>query len=457
MPPRPGGLRRRADGSGPLVRACGWFALMFAMLLAACGGGRSPTGSDTTTSSTLNVSQVGPDTVSAGTTATFTAVVANGGKATATNVTISETLTAGYTATITCVPSFGATCPSVLGPVMTVPSLTPGHWLTITYAVAVPVGSHGNIVNQVQAASDSEPDPSSHSASVTAVAVDARNGTYKAYAADGRVYDLAIDFDAMQYTMTGNGTSVTKTFAPGVGEFIVAGTTRLRVAEDLIVGSHDFGAGPLPYIAARRFGTTIVDSVFNLATRNVAADGTASTHPGTARISGNVLSVCQLDSSVEATQNCPVVLTSYVLGISGDVITGVEASTGAVFTFQLARSGASIILLSAMPAADGTQQLRVGLQESAGLAWGTLYGPTSTGDWVTMVLDSANVEYAVLGANTNDQAGLQKVSNGGPFAMMFGKRLSDSADIFVMQTTPVAIAIGAFDGTANGTYQIAVP
>jgi hypothetical protein len=301
-----------------------------------------------------------------------------------------------------------------------------------------------------------ESDLTNNVATATAVAVDERNGAYKAYAADGRLYDLTIDFDALQYTMSGNGQTVQRSFVAGNGEYVVAGTSRLRVAEDLVVGSHDFGNGPVPYVAARRFASTIVDGVFNLATRNVAADGTASTHPGTARISGNILSVCQTDTGVDAPQNCPVVLASYLLTLNGNVLTGVDAGN-ATFTFQLARSGASVILLSAAPAADGSQQLRIGLQESAGLSWGTLHGPTSTGDWVTMLLDSANIEYAVLGATTNDQAGLQKISNGGPFAMMTGKRLSDSADIFVMQATPLAVMVGAFDGTANGVLQVAVP
>jgi len=309
----------------------------------------------------------------------------------------------------------------------------------------------------VQVSSTTDTDLSDNAATVTAIAIDGRNGAYKAYAANGRVYDLTIDFDALNYTMTVDGTPVQKTFAAGAGEYIVAGTQRLRAAADLVVGNHDFGSGLLPYVAARRFGTTLVDAVFNLATRNVAADGSATTHPGTARISGNVLSICQTDVSVQSTQNCPVILTSYLLSVAGDIYTGVDTASGAVITFQLARSGATIVLLSALPAPDGTQQLRVGLQESAGLAWGTLFGPTNTGDWVTVVLDAANVSYAVLGANTNDQAGLQRISNAGPFAMMVGKRFSDSADIFVLQTPPLAIAIGAFDDTASGTFQVAVP
>jgi hypothetical protein len=257
--------------------------------------------------------------------------------------------------------------------------------------------------------------------------------------------------------MTVNGASVQKTFVARAGEFVVDNSQRLRTAEDLVIGNHDFGAGLVPYIAARRFGTTLVDANFNLATRNVAADGSATTHPGTARISGNVLSICQTDVSVQSTQNCPVVPRSYLLSIAGDVYRGVDTTNGEIFTFQLARSGATIILLSALTALDVTQQFRVGLQESAGLAWGTLFGPTNAGDWVTMVLDAGNVSYAVLGATTNDQAGLQRISNSGPFAMMVGKRLTDSADIFVVQTPPLAIVIGAFDSTANGTFQVAVP
>ena len=430
-------------------------ALAVAVLLVSCGGSRSATGVDVPPND-LSVSQVGPATVAAGSNANFTVVVANGGRSSATSVTITQAASPAFTTSVSCTPSFGATCPATLGPTMTVPALDPGRWLTLTYAVAVPLGTRGNVTNDVEVTATSESNLANNSASTTTVAVDERNGAYKAYAADGRLYDLTIDFDAQQYTMSGNGQSTQRSFVPGNGEYIVGGNSRLRVADDLIVGSHDFGSGPTPYIAARSFITSIVDGVFNLATRNVAADGTASTHPGSARIAGNVLSVCQTDSGVNAAQNCPVVLTSYLLTVNGDVFTGVDANNVA-FTFQLARSGSSIVLLSAAPAADGTQQLRIGLQESAGLSWGTLFGPTSDGDWVMMVLDSTNISYAVLGAFTNDQAGLQRISNGGPFAMMSGKRLSDSADIFVMQATPLAVMVGAFDGTANGTLQVAVP
>jgi uncharacterized repeat protein (TIGR01451 family) len=428
--------------------------VLVATLLTACGGGRSAGGGS---NADLSVSQVGPDTIAAGSTATFTALIVNTGRSDATNLVITETLTAGYSATVTCTASVGALCPSPLGPSMTLPSLGPGRSVTLSFAVDVPAASRGDIVNQVQVSSAGDTDSSDNAATVTAVAIDGRNGAYKAYAANGRVYDLTIDFDALTYTMTVNGAPVQKTFVAANGEFVVGGTQRLRTAPDLVIGNHDFGSGLTPYIAGRRFGTTLVDGAYNLATRNVAADGTATTRPGSARISGNVLSICQTDTGVNPTQNCPVVLTSYMLSVAGDVYTGVDTASGAVITFQLARSGASIVFLSAGAAPDATQQLRVGLQESSGLAWGTLFGPTDTGDWVTMVLDAANISYAVLGAATNDQAGLQRISNTGPFGMMVGKRFSDSADIYVLQTPPLAIVVGAFDDLANGVFQVAVP
>jgi hypothetical protein len=433
--------------------------LLVALLLASCGGSRSATGVDNVAPGDLSVTQTGQDTVAAGSNATFVVVVANGGRTVASGVTITQTVTPAFTSSVTCVASFGATCPATLGSVMTVPSLDPGRWLTLTYAVAVPLGTRGNVTNVVQASATADSNAANNSASATAVAVDERNGTYNTYATDGRLYTLTIDFDAMQYTMAGNGQSVQKSFVQGNGEYVVAGNSRLRVATDLIVGSHDFGSGPTPYVAARRFVSVIADGVFNLATRNVATDGTATTHPGTARIAGNVLSVCQIDSGVAAPQNCPVVLTSYLLSVNGDVFTGTgtDPNNPVSFTFQLARSGSSIVMLSAMPASGGNQ-FRVGLQESAGLSWGNnLYGPTSTGDWVNMVLDGTNIEWAVLGSTTNDQAGLQKISNGGPFAMMVGQRLTDSADIYVLQATPLAVTVGALDDPANGLVMVAIP
>ena len=374
------------------------------------------------------MSQVGPSTVAAGIDGDLHRAVVNTGRSDATNLVITETLTAGYTRDRDLRRRRSARlCPATLGPSMTLPSLGPGRSLTLTYAVAVPARQPRQH-RQPGAGRAAPPTPTCPTTRPPSPrsAIDGRNGAYKAYAANGQVYDLTIDFDALNYTMTVNGAPVQKTFAAGAGEYIVAGTQRLRTAADLVIGNHDFGTGLVPYIAARRFGTTLVDGVFNLATRNVAADGTATTHPGTARISGNVLSVCQTDTAVSATQNCPVVLTSYLLSVDRRRLhrrrheqrRRLHLPAGAL---RRARSSCS----APLTAPDATQQLRVGLQESAGPGLGHAVRADEhrrLGD------DGARRrQHLVRGArrrSRNDQAGLQRISNAGPFAMMVGKRLT---------------------------------
>lgn len=410
-------------------------------------------------STTLGVSQTGPATVSAGTNALFVARVANPGPGAATNLVITQTLTAGLTPTITCTAAPGATCPTTLGPVTTVPSLPAGRWLTFTYQVPVPGTTRGDIVSTVQVQADVDADLTNNLATVTALAIDARNGTYKAYATDGQLYELTVDFDARQYTMSGNGHTVQKSFTENEGEFSVGdvATARFRVAQDLLVGGHDFGRGVLPYVAARRFSTSVneLGGVYNVAARNVAIG--ASTRPGTARVTGNVLQLCETDLPVVATQNCGLSLRNYVISLSGDLFTGVETLTGETFSFRLARTGAAAVLLSAGPAFDGSQQFRIGLRENAGLTWGVVRGATTTGDWVTITLDANFVQYSVTGTSTRDNALLRRISNAGPFGMVEGTRTSDGATIYVMQTSPLVVVTGAVGGPADGLLQIALP
>jgi uncharacterized repeat protein (TIGR01451 family) len=435
------------------------------MTVAALGDSKASDDSDTAfvsvVSNDVGVSQTGAATAGAGGTTVFTAIVANPGPNPATNITIHETLTTGYAVTVTCTPSGGATCPTTLGQDMTVASLPAGRSLSFSYTVTVPSSARGNIVNTVQITADADPNTANNSASTTTVAVAAGSGSYKVFAADGREYDLTIDFDAGAYTMTGNGQTWQKTFTVGSnGDFVVSGTSRFRVATDLIVGGHDFGGGVQPYVAAREFATTLFQVVgtYNLATRNLPAAGSPFTHAGTAQISENTLFVCQSDTQVNRPSSCASgALTSYSLTVNGDVFTGVDLSDATkTYTFRVARSGASTVLLSAGVATDGSRQFRIGLPDGAAIAGGVLYGATTTGDWVTMTLGSTS--YAVTGVlGGSDSATLQLINPAGPFAMRFGLRTSDSQKIYVMQAFPVAVAFGDFSGGASGLMQIALP
>lgn len=457
--------------SVPVTVAAGTNGIVFSTLTATAAndertGDNAATASVSAVSSNLGASQTGAAQVAAGTATVFTAIVANPGPGTANNLVINWTHNAPAGVTFdapTCVATGGATCPSPLGAAMTLPSLGIGRTLTFTFNVNTSSSSRGSIVNTVTVASDEDQDLSNNTATSTTVAVDGRNGVYQAFGSDGRQYSLTIDFDAGSYTMSGNAQSVQRGFAldAATGDFIVSGNARFRVAQDMISGGHDFGTGVIPFVAARSFATTVnaLAGSYDIATLNVPASGSTFTHAATARVSGNVLQLCQSDTSVDLPQNCaPTSLKSYVVSVTGNVFTGIESTTGEVYTFYLARSGASVALLSAGLAPDASQQLLIGLPDSAALSGGTLRGASITGDWVTLTISGTS--YAAAGSSTNDGAGLVRINNAaGPFSMLTGQRSSDGARVYVMQASPLAIVVGGFGGSpsASGLLQVALP
>jgi uncharacterized repeat protein (TIGR01451 family) len=434
------------------------------------------TASTLAASADLGVSQTAPATVAAGSPTTFTATVANPrGGGTATNLRIEwvPTVPPGTStafATPTCVATGGALCPDVLGPSMTVPSLLTGASLIFTFVANTNSLDRGVISSTVSVSADGDPNPANNLATTSSSVVDSRNGTYSVFAADGRSYSLSIDFDAASYAMSGNGQTAQRSFAPPVGgDYVVSGNARFRLAQDLIVGGHDFGNGVvLPFVAARSFVTSVaqIAGSYDLATRNVPASGTPTTHAGTALVNGNTLSVCQSDTAqVVVVRNCdPASLKTYSLSVSGNGFTGISG-TGETFFFNVANTGAAKLLLSAGPVPDGTsQQFRIGLVDSSGgLTYGPpVLGPSTTGDWVTITLTNANPPtYAARGSTTADSASLTAINSGGPFSMVTGPSATFSASIYVMQASPLVVVVGSsgFGGStaASGLLQIALP
>lgn len=407
----------------------------------------------------FGVTQTAPATVAGGSTTAFTAVVSNPGSAAANNITITETLSRGYAVTVACTASSGATCPTTLGPTMTLASLPAGRFLTITYLITVPSTDRGDIVNVVTVTSDSDTQTDNNTSSATIVAGDSMSGAYKVYAANGQQYDLTIDFDALSYTMSSaNLPPVPSSFNAdsSAGGYTVSGNTRFRTADNLIVGGHDFGSGVLPYVAARTFVTAAGAGTFNLATRNVSPAG-ASSHAGTATISGNVLQVCQVDDVVETTRECGSALKNYTLTASGNEFTGIETTSGEAFTFRLARVGDATILLSARPATDGSQQFRIGLPDAAGLIGGTLSGSSTNGDWISVAMTASS--YAYVGGSLSESLQLQVTTNVGPFAMLpdIQPGFPYGSAHYVLQASPLAVMVGTFGGTANGLLQVSLP
>ncbi len=436
-------------------------------------------------SNSLGVAQDGAATVAAGSTATFRVQVTNPtGSTVAANVTLNWGVTAPFApgeVTVACSASGGATCPTLPTAATSMSiaagTLGTGRSLLFTFTVAVPADARGNLLSSASVSGDGDTDTSNNTSGFTTQAVDARNGTYEVYAADGRAYQLTVDFDAGSYTMAGNGATDTRSFtSDGAGSYVVGGHQRLRPAQDLIVGAHSFATGVLPYVATRRFLTSVASlgATYNLMLRNSPADGSAATtRAGTARVSGNTLQVCLDDFEVVQAQTCSVgSLKNYLLSISGDVFSAADTGTGATaFTFRVARTGAADVLLAAGSgwAGDGSRQFSIGLAESAGLVDSTVYGPAvnadASDDWLKIIVDRS--DYSAEGDTIADVSGLFRLDVTdalSPVAMLAGAPLPtlQSAPIWVMQSYPLVVVVGATksgpeEANASGLLQIGVP
>lgn len=467
-----------ADGtlsfSFPVVVSAGTNGTVSSSFTATAAGDTRAADNSTTVSTTassvdVGVSQTGATQVAAGSSAVFTAIVSNPGPSAAAGLTITHTLggagAAGATASIVCTASGGATCPTT-GPSMSVPSLPAGRTLTFTITVPVAAGARGAVSSTVAVTAPGDPSAGNNEQTTTTLAVDGRNGSYRAFGADGSTADLVLDFDASTYVMGSGGT---QTFTAGAGnEFVLGTATRFRMATDLVIGSHNFGNGLVPFVAGRSFGTTVADAQggYNLGTREVpTGGGTTATRPGSAAVAADgTLFICQMPGGQpRPPSNCAGGLTSYAISVDGSGLftaTPLSGVSTTSYSFYLLRSGTSKLLISAGATVDdvGTavQRFRIGLQDPPAVAGGQLAGGSTAGEWVDVVLSSST--YSVTGTTNTGviTANLAIVSGSGATSLLLGTR-SDGASIYVMQAGPVAVVYGTPAGTANGLMQILAP
>jgi hypothetical protein len=433
------------------------------------------------TSAGLGVTQDAQPTAAAGSATTFKVVVNNPTGGTVVNqIELDWAVTAPFALdgiTYTCVASGGAVCPPAQtpGPSMkfVVPTLGVGRSMNFTFTVPIPETGRGTITSTAAITADGDLDDGNNQSTITTQAIDTRNGIYQAYSADGSVFTLTIDFDAGSYTWAGTGVSDSRSFtAETDGGFLTNSGERLRSVDDLIVGAHKRGTTSVPYVAARRFATSLnaLAGAYNLMLRNVAPDGTgAVTRAATARASGNTLQICQDDFEVVQASACSVgSLKSYVVTFSGDQYTAVDSSNGKSFSFRLARTGAADVMLAAGAGTTGDTSLQflIGVAENAGLIDSAVAGPglyaNLDSEWVNIEL--TRTTYFAEGSKIADVAGLFRVGGTSPVGMLQGapEPTLDGAPIWVMQSFPLVVVVGATksavdQANVSGLIQIALP
>ncbi|MBX3627402.1 MAG: hypothetical protein KF892_20500 [Rhizobacter sp.] len=293
---------------------------------------------------------------------------------------------------------------------------------------------------------------------------DPRNGTYQAYATNGRVYEFSVNFDSGTYRMQGNGLDVQGIFTGGAsGTYAITGNVRFRTAADLVVGGFNFGNGITSFVAARRFVTSVAELTH---TFNGFGVNLSSTQPNatpnasrifSSRFSSGSLQTCT-DSFIYTIATCPTAsVYTYTLSLNGSEFTGVDAAHSDTIRFRVARSGNLLIYLRAETPTGGVPSFRIGLPETNGLAGGTFIGASTLGNWATTTLIDTSYDIAGLRANGNnfaDFAALSALGANQPAGIRAGVRISDNGALFVMQANPLAVVVGANSAPAAGYLEI---
>lgn len=290
---------------------------------------------------------------------------------------------------------------------------------------------------------------------------DPRNGTYLAYAANARVYELTVNFDSGTYRMQGNGIDVQGGFTAGGGSYTFGGTgnDRFRTATDLVVGGFDFGSGVTSFVAARQFVTSTagLTHTFNGMGINLTGSTPNASRIFSSRFVGGTLQSCT-DIVIYSIATCPSAsVYTYALSFNGSEITGVDAAHNDTIRFRVARSGNLLVYLRAETPTGGVPSFRIGLPETAGLAGGTFVGASTLGNWATTMLTNTNYDIAGLRANGNnfaDTASLVALAGTPPAGIRAGVRISDNGTLFVMQGSPLAVVVGANSAPTAGYIEI---
>ncbi|HJV68114.1 CARDB domain-containing protein [Ideonella sp.] len=448
-------------------------ALTLAAGLAACGGsdGSAPVGSN----ADLAVVDTGPTEVYAGETVTHTITVTNEGPAGATDLSLALHLDgAPALGGITCAATGSASCPTVLGPSMTLASLPAGGGLVFHVDVPGAADLIGAITTSMTVSAAADTNRDNNTGEATTIAMDLRNGDYTVFASNGRTYTLSLDFNAMTYKMVGSQVNAAGTLthdADGVGYvFGFTGTARFRMAPDLVVGGFDFNLegsdhpydhGVRPFVAARVFSSdtaALVGRSFNQLGVNLRRNDKLESVVLPSTFGTGTLQSCMAPVPVRVDQ-CPAdYLATYALTTVGSDIKGIEATTGDVIHFRLAQSGSALILLRSEDAADATgRHFRVGLAETTGLAGGSFATSSTRAAWGTTTLTDIHYAYAATttaGTLIDETADLSPLTSVAPAGLRRGNRSIDAAAIFLAQNDPLVLMLGASGGVAEGIIDI---
>jgi hypothetical protein len=365
-------------------------------------------------------------------------------------------------ASASCRAEGGAICPTYLdGESISwkAPSMPGGGSLTFDISVTVRFGAPETIgvgmrVDAVDRAGAAE------ATGYGTVTGDARSGSYRMYSSSGRLTDTTLDFMASSF-QPGDGSSLT--FEGSASAYsLPGGHSYFATPPDLLVGSLDAGsgAGPEPFVAARRFAETVTElegASFNVFSRELVFTQW-QTRAFAAWVSNGMLTTC-VDAVLYAPASCPVASQHHhALTVTNGDFVGVDAAHGETLRFRVAKSASSMFFLRAGTDAD-FYGLQVGVQANSEPIDYMYLGVTSQGAWgwpeVTDFDYSADWAGQAGDAwSESARASRMRQANDG---MVQWQRSSDGATFYQALDVPLGVAIGAPSSAAAGEMRLLVP
>jgi hypothetical protein len=235
--------------------------------------------------------------------------------------------------------------------------------------------------------------------------------------------------------------------------------TGLRHVDGLIVGSYDFGDGAKPFVAGRRFATSIAEAVGTYDNLGVtrAATGTLDSAIYTSRIDADgMLRICN-HSTVYRIELCP---DSAVLRYSLSVADGTFHATALTagrgdFNFRVAKAGGeNIYLMGAVTLSTGEQYFRIGVLDTVQFASGTAHGGTTWGEWGTVSFSGSSYSSTGIAADGHSiglSGSLGSMGELGPSGM---RVFHSGGTGFAIQNAQLAVLVGARNSVSAGYMQI---
>lgn len=431
-------------------------------VLSACDGPAS-------TSQPIDLTVTATDastTTDVGHSATVSFTVSNPTSADVAGVNVLISSGAGsylYVESITC-SAQGGTCPDTSNAWIKTFSMPAGARYKFTAAMSEVVPVTGDQTATVSVTSYVRQGALDAAAHVSAV--DGRSGHYDVFTAGGMNLNLDVAFNSGTSTFAASFGNADKTFTTSSDDTyaILPSGGHFSSGPDLLVGQADFGLGLDTFIATRSVVMTLPEldgktfSTFNVARPAAAgASGPASGASGQlslqqVAIAGTTLTTCTDGVGVIASCD-PAQLHAYALSGNTGVFAAEDDAHDVVISFQVARSGASLIYLRANTTASGSL-LGIGFADAAPIA-------EEHDAYVTLgsrfgVLDVTGTSWSFLDQKPAGDFGpspdvpLAPASGGLP-GLMTGIRPSDGAQLMVLHSGVLTLT-----ATPAGEFGIAI-